>query len=69
MAKVLDFGIAKLLAPLAPDATASMETGFLVRTPLYMSPEQAQGNAVDARTDLWSSRVILFSITDRANTI
>jgi eukaryotic-like serine/threonine-protein kinase len=60
--KVLDFGIAKLLAPLAPDATASMETGFLMGTPLYMSPEQAQGNPVDARTDLWSLGVIYFQM-------
>jgi hypothetical protein len=59
-AKVLDFGIAKLLAPLTPDATASMETGFLIGTPLYMSPEQAQGNPVDARTDLWSLGVLYF---------
>src|SRR5580704_2136617 len=44
-AKVLDFGIAKLLGPLTPDATASIETGFLIGTPLYMSPEQAKGNA------------------------
>lgn len=61
-AKVLDFGIAKLLAPLTPDATASMETGFLIGTPLYMSPEQAQGNPVDARTDLWSLGVIYFQM-------
>jgi serine/threonine protein kinase len=61
-AKVLDFGIAKLLAPLAPDATASLETGFLIGTPLYMSPEQAQGNQVDARTDLWSLGVIYFQL-------
>jgi hypothetical protein len=61
-AKVLDFGIAKLLAPLAPDATASIETGFLIGTPLYMSPEQAQGDTVDARTDLWSLGVIYFQL-------
>jgi len=61
-AKVLDFGIVKLLAPLAPDATASMETGFLIGTPLYMSPEQAQGNPVDARTDLWSLGIIYFQL-------
>jgi eukaryotic-like serine/threonine-protein kinase len=61
-AKVLDFGIAKLLAPLAPDATASMETGFLIGTPLYMSPEQAEGHAVDARTDIWSLGVIYFQM-------
>jgi eukaryotic-like serine/threonine-protein kinase len=60
--KVLDFGIAKLLAPIAPDATASLETGFLIGTPLYMSPEQAQGNSVDARTDLWSLGVIYFQL-------
>ncbi len=61
-AKVLDFGIAKLLAPLAADATASMETGLLIGTPLYMSPEQAQGNPVDVRTDLWSLGVIYFQL-------
>ncbi len=61
-AKVLDFGIAKLLAPIAPDATASMETGLLIGTPLYMSPEQAQGNTVDARTDLWSLGIIYFQL-------
>jgi serine/threonine protein kinase len=61
-AKVLDFGIAKLLAPLTPDATASMETGFLIGTPIYMSPEQAHGNAVDARTDIWSLGVIYFQL-------
>ncbi len=61
-AKVLDFGIAKLLAPGASDATASLETGFLIGTPLYMSPEQALGNTVDARTDLWSLGVIYFQL-------
>ncbi len=61
-AKVLDFGIAKLLAPLTPDATVSIETGFLIGTPLYMSPEQAKGNTVDARTDLWSLGVIYYEL-------
>jgi eukaryotic-like serine/threonine-protein kinase len=58
--KVLDFGIAKLLAPLTSNATASVETGFLIGTPLYMSPEQAQGRTVDARTDLWSLGIIYY---------
>jgi serine/threonine protein kinase len=60
--KVLDFGIAKLLAPLTPDATASIETGLIVGTPSYMSPEQAKGTAVDARTDLWSLGVIYYEL-------
>lgn len=52
-AKVLDFGVAKLLA--GPEATQSLlQTSGLVGTPLYMSPEQALGKSVDARTDLWS---------------
>ncbi len=61
-AKVLDFGIAKLLAPLAADATASIETGFLIGTPHYMSPEQAKGDTVDPRTDLWSLGVIYYEL-------
>ena len=57
-AKVLDFGLAKLLAT---DATQSlMETGGVVGTPLYMSPEQAHGQNLDARTDLWSLGVIYY---------
>jgi Tol biopolymer transport system component/predicted Ser/Thr protein kinase len=59
--KVLDFGIAKLLAPTASESIASItEAGFIVGTPLYMSPEQAQGKDVDARSDLWSLGVIYY---------
>ena len=58
--KVLDFGIAKLLASRPADATASVETGLLAGTPLYMSPEQAEGRAVDGRTDLWSLGVLYY---------
>jgi formylglycine-generating enzyme required for sulfatase activity len=58
-AKVLDFGVAKLLA--APDATQSHHhTSALVGTPLYMSPEQALGKPVDARADLWSLGALYF---------
>ncbi|MEO7085805.1 MAG: protein kinase [Gemmatimonadaceae bacterium] len=60
-AKVLDFGLAKLLAPRDPSTPASMsETRGAVGTLLYMSPEQATGEAVDARTDLWSLGVLLY---------
>ncbi len=59
-AKVLDFGLAKLLAA-SGDATMSVaETRGLLGTPVYMSPEQALGKSVDARTDLWSLGVLYF---------
>ncbi len=65
--KVLDFGIAKLLHPQSSDATRSiLEAGMIAGTPLYMSPEQAEGKPVDPRTDLWSLGVIYFeSLTAR----
>lgn len=51
--KVLDFGVAKLLT--ATEAAQSLfDTGTVIGTPLYMSPEQALGKKIDARTDLWS---------------
>jgi eukaryotic-like serine/threonine-protein kinase len=65
-AKVLDFGLAKLLAP-GVDATMSVaETRGLLGTPAYMSPEQALGKSVDTRTDLWSLGVLYYeSLTGR----
>jgi serine/threonine protein kinase len=47
--KILDFGIAK-----AAGATALTASGTSLGTPGYMSPEQARGGEIDARTDLWS---------------
>jgi serine/threonine protein kinase/dienelactone hydrolase len=62
-AKVLDFGLAKLLASVAADPTLSMvETRGIIGTPLYMSPEQAQGKSLDARTDLWNLGVIYYEL-------
>ncbi len=59
-AKVLDFGLAKMLA-LGTDSTLSLtEARGPVGTPLYMSPEQALGKSVDARTDLWSLGVVYY---------
>ena len=60
-AKVLDFGVAKLLA--ATEATQSLtEAAGPIGTPLYMSPEQALGKVVDARTDLWSLGVLYYEM-------
>ena len=59
-AKVLDFGLAKLFAPGGMDATVSFAETKMAGTPLYMSPEQIHGHAVDARTDLWSLGVLYY---------
>ncbi|HKO49320.1 MAG TPA: protein kinase [Polyangiaceae bacterium] len=61
IAKVLDFGVAKVsVGALGEDGTRT-RTGSILGTPYYMSPEQAQGNkTVDHRSDLWSLGVIAF---------
>lgn len=68
--KVLDFGIAKLT--LNPPGTVESEAptkaivktspGVVMGSVKYMSPEQALGNEVDARTDIWSLGVVLFEM-------
>jgi eukaryotic-like serine/threonine-protein kinase len=68
--KVLDFGIAKLTEQrLASDdhtmeTTAQLQTrpGLVLGTARYMSPEQARGQKVDARTDIWSLGVVLYEM-------
>jgi len=60
--KVLDFGIAKMLHADGQSTISAVETqaGTVFGTPRYMSPEQAQGKALDARSDLYSLGVILY---------
>ncbi len=66
--KVLDFGIAKLIEqPVAEPAASTRvrvktDTGVVLGTSSYMSPEQARGLAVDARTDIWSLGVVLYEM-------
>jgi eukaryotic-like serine/threonine-protein kinase len=61
--KILDFGVAKILA--SPDGAQSVKTrtGSLMGTPLYMSPEQCKGaGTLDHRTDIYSLGVMLFEM-------
>jgi serine/threonine protein kinase/tetratricopeptide (TPR) repeat protein len=68
--KLLDFGLAKLtgLADSSTDTEAATKAmvntgaGVVMGTATYMSPEQAKGTKVDARTDLWSLGVVLYEM-------
>jgi len=68
--KVLDFGLAKLsvtqpgeVDPDAPtNALINTDAGIVMGTATYMSPEQARGLKVDARTDIWSLGVTLYEM-------
>lgn len=64
--KVLDFGLAKM-GELTRDPTVTMTmgataAGMVMGTPGYMSPEQARGQAVDKRADIWAFGVVLWEM-------
>lgn len=62
-AKVLDFGLAKLLLPFDAATTQTFaESQTLVGTLPYMAPEQLQGEAVDARTDIHALGLVLYEM-------
>jgi len=62
--KLLDFGLVKLIGSAADEhgAVALTAAGFAYGTPAYMSPEQAQGRAVDTRSDLYAMGAILYEV-------
>ena len=74
--KVLDFGLAKAATrPASPDLDAVADhhgaigtrEGVILGTAAYMSPEQARGQAVDKRTDIWAFGCVLYEmLTGRA---
>jgi tetratricopeptide (TPR) repeat protein/TolB-like protein len=72
-AKVIDFGLAKLIEESRPDASTigspgpHSTPGLVIGTAAYMSPEQARGERVDHRTDIFSLGVVLYEmLTARA---
>lgn len=61
--KVCDFGVAKLLEATSPDASTAVAItrhGTLFGTPAYMAPEQARGESVDPRADLYACGAVLY---------
>ena len=69
--KVLDFGLAKAFAGDSEDinlsnsptlSVAATQQGIILGTAAYMSPEQASGEAVDKRTDIWAFGVVMFEM-------
>src|ERR1039458_7220260 len=69
LVKVLDFGLARLAAPASAisgeAATMATMPGMIVGTVAYMSPEQAEGKSVDARSDVFSFGSVLYRSEER----
>lgn len=63
VAKILDFGIAKLKMDQVQGDPGLTKTGNMLGSPHYMSPEQAQGlKTIDHRTDVWSLGVVMYKM-------
>ena len=59
--KVMDFGIARAMS----DANTMTQTAAVVGTAQYLSPEQARGETVDSRSDVYSAGCLLYELLDR----
>jgi non-specific serine/threonine protein kinase/serine/threonine-protein kinase len=62
--RIIDFGLAKAMAPMVPGETVFTRVGAFLGTPGYMSPEQADPNVkdIDTRTDVYSLGVVLYEL-------
>jgi len=62
--KVLDFGLARVEGD---DGSNLTRTGVIVGTPAYLSPEQAEGKAVDFRSDIFAVGILIYELASGAN--
>ncbi len=60
IAKVVDFGIAKIVSSEGKNNPALTQTGDIFGSPLYMSPEQCLGNKLDARSDIYAFGCVMY---------
>ncbi|MGQ9897349.1 MAG: protein kinase domain-containing protein [Acidobacteriota bacterium] len=60
--KILDFGIAKMAGDAPQRGQDLTQAGFVVGTPLYMSPEQLAGERLDQRSDIYSLAIIIYQM-------
>ncbi|QDU38118.1 Serine/threonine-protein kinase PknB [Maioricimonas rarisocia] len=60
--RIIDFGIAKALGDDSPFAAEQTRAGEILGTPAYMSPEQARGDAIDARTDVFALGGLMYAL-------
>jgi serine/threonine protein kinase/tetratricopeptide (TPR) repeat protein len=74
-AKILDFGLAKMHSPHRHDAEALTVTGTVTRggmvlgTAAYMAPEQARGETIDHRADIWAFGLVLYEMAKGARPV
>lgn len=60
--KILDFGLAKIIGAETGSLSFETHSGMIMGTGAYMSPEQARGEKIDARTDIWSFGAVFYEM-------
>ncbi|MEO7651711.1 MAG: protein kinase, partial [Bryobacteraceae bacterium] len=64
LVKIVDFGLARTIEPGLEGVSQATQAGSIIGPPRYMSPEQARGQKLDARTDIFSLGAVLFEMVE-----